>query len=116
MIPVLTRHTEAVPLYEAVVAELRLRGFAGDLTVSIPHQGTGTEIGRIADAVQVFKDSLIRMKRLEEETALARAGAEAQRRQAMHEMADGFERAVGGIVGGIAGGGLADAAVDWFLG
>ncbi|KQP73125.1 chemotaxis protein [Methylobacterium sp. Leaf113] len=74
---------------------------AGDLTVSIPHQGTGTEIGRIADAVQVFKDSLIRMKRLEEETALARAGAEAQRRQAMHEMADGFERAVGGIVGSV---------------
>ncbi|MCJ2037110.1 methyl-accepting chemotaxis protein [Methylobacterium sp. J-068] len=74
---------------------------AGDLTAEIPHQGTGTEIGRIADAIQVFKDGLIRMKRLEEETALARAGAEVQRRQAMQEMADGFERAVGAIVSAV---------------
>ncbi len=71
---------------------------AGDLSAAIPHRGTGTEIGRIADAVQVFKESLIRMKALEDETALARAGVEAQRRRAMQEMADGFERAVGGIV------------------
>ncbi|NEU12592.1 methyl-accepting chemotaxis protein [Methylobacterium sp. BTF04] len=73
----------------------------GDLAVAIPHQGSGTEIGRIADAVQVFKDGLLRMKALEEETVLARAGAEAQRRQAMRDMADGFERAVGGIVGSV---------------
>ncbi|KQO74097.1 methyl-accepting chemotaxis protein [Methylobacterium sp. Leaf88] len=71
---------------------------AGNLAVTVPHQGTGTEIGRIADAVQVFKESLIRMKALEADTASARAGAEAQRRRAMQEMADGFERAVGGIV------------------
>ncbi|WP_238314846.1 MCP four helix bundle domain-containing protein, partial [Methylobacterium organophilum] len=53
---------------------------ADDLSVQIPHQGARTEIGRIADAVQVFKTRLIRMKALEEETALARAGAEAQRK------------------------------------
>ncbi|MBE7247220.1 MAG: hypothetical protein INR63_19945, partial [Actinomycetospora chiangmaiensis] len=34
MIPVLTRHTEAVPLYATACAELRLRGFEGDLTLS----------------------------------------------------------------------------------
>jgi methyl-accepting chemotaxis protein len=73
----------------------------GDLTAVIPNQGNGTEIGRIADAVQVFKDGLIRMKYLEEETTLARAGAEAQRRQGMRDMADSFERAVGGIVGSV---------------
>ena len=72
---------------------------AGDLAVTIPHQGARTEIGGIANAVQVFKDGLIRMKRLEEETVLARAGAEAQRKQAMRDMADGFETAVGVIVG-----------------
>ncbi|GJE40853.1 methyl-accepting chemotaxis protein [Methylobacterium soli] len=71
----------------------------GDLAVTVPHQGVKTEIGRIADAVAVFKDGLVRMRRLEEETALARAGAEAQRKAAMREMADAFERAVGGIVG-----------------
>ncbi len=71
---------------------------AGDLSVTIPHQKARTEIGRIADAVQVFKDGLLRMKALEEETALARAGAEAQRKSAMRTMADGFEAAVGGII------------------
>ncbi len=71
---------------------------AGDHTVAIPHRGARTEIGTLADGVQVFKDSLIRMRRLEEETAAARAGAEAQRKAATREMADRFERAVGGIV------------------
>ena len=71
---------------------------AGDLTVTIPHQGHRTEIGRIADAVQVFKEGLIRMRTLEQETAAARAGAEAQRKAAMREMAERFERAVGGVV------------------
>ncbi|MFY9293671.1 MAG: methyl-accepting chemotaxis protein [Methylorubrum rhodinum] len=71
---------------------------AGDHTVAIPHRGARTEIGTIADGVQVFKDSLIRIRRLEEESDAARAGAEAQRKAATREMADGFERAVGGIV------------------
>jgi methyl-accepting chemotaxis protein len=72
---------------------------AGDAAVVVPHQGERTEIGVIAAAVQVFKENLIHTRQLEEETALARAGAEAQRKAAMREMADGFERAVGGIVG-----------------
>ncbi|KQP39340.1 methyl-accepting chemotaxis protein [Methylobacterium sp. Leaf106] len=71
---------------------------AGDLSVTIPHRNARTEIGRIADAVQVFKDGLHRMKALEDETVLARAGAEAQRKAAMRSMADGFESAVGGII------------------
>jgi methyl-accepting chemotaxis protein len=71
----------------------------GDLTVSIPHQGQKTEIGTIANAVQVFKNGLIRMKALEEETAVARLEAEEQRKAGMRQMADGFEAAVGGIIG-----------------
>ncbi|GJD45807.1 hypothetical protein AFCDBAGC_3684 [Methylobacterium cerastii] len=70
----------------------------GDLGVAIPLQGTRTEMGRVADAVQVFKDALLRMRALEADTALARAGAEAQRKDAMRQMADTFERSVGGIV------------------
>ena len=72
---------------------------AGDASVSIPHQGARTEIGMIAAAVQVFKNNLIRTRQLEEETALARASAEEQRKAGMRQMADGFEQAVGGIVG-----------------
>ncbi|WP_264831269.1 hypothetical protein, partial [Klebsiella aerogenes] len=67
--------------------------------MSIPGSGRRDEIGAMAGAVQVFKDNLIRSRALEEEASLARAGAEAQRKAAMREMADGFEAAVGGIIG-----------------
>jgi methyl-accepting chemotaxis protein len=70
----------------------------GDLAVAVPHQGAKTEIGTIADAVQIFKDGLIRMKALEEETAQARLAAEAQRKAGMRQMADAFEQSVGGII------------------
>jgi methyl-accepting chemotaxis protein len=73
----------------------------GDLTVTVPHQGEKTEIGTIADAVQVFKNSLIHMKALEEETAEARLAAEKQRKAGMRQMADSFEQAVGGIIGSV---------------
>lgn len=71
----------------------------GELGVMVPHQGAKTEIGRIADAVQIFKDNLTAMRQLEEETALARVSAEEQRKAGMREMAERFERSVGGIVG-----------------
>ncbi|MGE7155785.1 methyl-accepting chemotaxis protein [Methylorubrum rhodesianum] len=70
----------------------------GDASVEIPFRERREEIGAMAKAVQVFKDNLIRTRALEEESALARAGAEAQRKAAMREMADSFERAVSGIV------------------
>ncbi|WP_411903984.1 methyl-accepting chemotaxis protein [Methylorubrum thiocyanatum] len=81
------------------VVEPMKRIASGDLTVEIPHRGARTEIGMIADAVQVFKDGLIRMRSMEEEAASARAGTEAQRKRAMRELADSFEAAVGGIIG-----------------
>ena len=70
----------------------------GDAAVEIPFRERREEVGAMANAVQVFKDNLIRTRALEEESALARAGAEAQRKAAMREMADSFERAVSGIV------------------
>ena len=81
------------------VVEPMKRLASGDLTAEIPHRGARTEIGTIADAVQVFKDGLIRMRSMEEEAASARAGTEAQRKRTMRELADGFEAAVGGIIG-----------------
>ncbi|MGE7415501.1 methyl-accepting chemotaxis protein, partial [Methylobacterium tarhaniae] len=73
----------------------------GDAETAIPGAGRRDELGAMAGALAVFRDNMIRTRRLEEETALARAGAEAQRRQATREMADAFERAVGGIVGAV---------------
>jgi len=74
----------------------------GDAASPVPFRDRHDEIGAMAAAVQVFKENLIRARALEEETALARASAELQRKAAMHEMAHGFEQAVSGIVGMVA--------------
>ncbi|TNC12394.1 methyl-accepting chemotaxis protein [Methylobacterium terricola] len=87
------------PLGAMTGAMRRLAG--GEAATAIPGAARRDELGAMAGALAVFRDNLLRTRRLEEETALARAGAEAQRRQAMREMADGFERAVGGIVGAV---------------
>ncbi|MGU3540186.1 methyl-accepting chemotaxis protein [Methylobacterium sp. A54F] len=70
----------------------------GDTGAPVPFTARRDEIGAMAGAVAVFRDSAIRARALEEETALARAGAEAQRKAALRTMADAFERAVGGVV------------------
>jgi methyl-accepting chemotaxis protein len=72
---------------------------AGDTTVTVPGADRRDEIGAMAAAVQVFKDNLIHTRQLEEETAQARLAAEEQRKAGMRQMADGFEAAVGGIIG-----------------
>ncbi|MCP2082256.1 UNVERIFIED_ORG: methyl-accepting chemotaxis protein [Methylorubrum zatmanii] len=71
----------------------------GNTTVAVPHAGERSEIGEMAGAVQIFKDNLVRSRQLEAETAEARLAAEQQRKAGMRQMADGFEQAVGGIVG-----------------
>ena len=72
---------------------------AGDLSREVPGVERRDEIGAMATAAQVFKDNLIRTRALEAETAQARLAAEEVRKAGMRQMADGFERAVGGIVG-----------------
>ncbi|MET0368516.1 MAG: MCP four helix bundle domain-containing protein, partial [Methylobacterium sp.] len=71
---------------------------AGDLDAQIPAYRATTEIGTIAEAIRVFKDGLIRMRHLEEETAQARLAAEEQRKIGMRQLADRFESAMGGII------------------
>jgi methyl-accepting chemotaxis protein len=71
----------------------------GDVSVEIPASGYRNEIGAMAAAVLVFKDNLIRSRALEAETARVRAEAEAQRKAGLRQMAEAFERAVGGIIG-----------------
>ncbi|MGU3362591.1 methyl-accepting chemotaxis protein [Methylobacterium sp. M6A4_1b] len=74
----------------------RLAG--GDTAVDIPSRTRRDEIGDMAAAVSVFRDNLLQTRKLEEETVLARSGAEAQRKAAMRAMAESFEGAVGGII------------------
>jgi methyl-accepting chemotaxis protein len=85
------------PIERMTAAMRRLAG--GDAESEIPYGARRDEIGAMAGAVQVFRENLLRTRQLEAETALARASAEEQRRAGMRQMADGFEAAVGGIVG-----------------
>jgi methyl-accepting chemotaxis protein len=71
---------------------------AGDTYLEVPARDRDDEIGAMAQAVEVFKDNLIRTRQLEAEAEAARQTAEAQRRAGMHELAGRFEAAVGGLV------------------
>ena len=81
------------------MTDIMTRLAKADIGFEIPFRQRKDEVGAMATAVQVFKDNLIRTHQLEEETVLARASAEEQRKAGMRQMADGFEAAVGGIVG-----------------
>jgi methyl-accepting chemotaxis protein len=70
----------------------------GDVSAEIPFKENTNEIGAMAGAVQVFKDNMIRSRELESEAAAASTRAQGERKRAMSEMAEQFERTVGGIV------------------
>jgi methyl-accepting chemotaxis protein len=74
----------------------RLSG--GDTDVAIPGRGRGDEVGTMAKAVEVFRQSMIEADRLRAEQAAAEQRAASQRRADMHKVADEFEAAVGEIV------------------
>ena len=81
------------------MAAVMRRLAADDLDVVVAGSERQDEIGAMAAAVQVFKDNLIRTRTLEAETARARARPRSSARAGMRQMADGFEGAVGGIIG-----------------
>ena len=60
------------------------------------------EIGDLARALLVFGDNAREMDRLQAEQEAAKAGAEAERRKVMMDMADRFEAEIGQIVRGLA--------------
>ncbi|HEX8663159.1 MAG TPA: methyl-accepting chemotaxis protein [Beijerinckiaceae bacterium] len=79
----------------SVVAPMRALA-AGDLIVEIPHRGEASEVGAIADAVEVFKEALVEKKRLD--AAAADEGrAKARRAQRLDEIARRFEGSVGAL-------------------
>ncbi|WP_298951873.1 HAMP domain-containing methyl-accepting chemotaxis protein [uncultured Methylobacterium sp.] len=86
----------ARPLAAMTAAMVRLA--EGDTAVAVPGRGRRDEVGAMAGAVAVFKESLARSRTLQEEADLARVGVEAQRRTAMHALADDFEARIGRFV------------------
>ncbi len=69
----------------------------GRLETAIPGLERGDEIGKMAVALQVFRDSMIEMEKLRADQQAQRAAAEAERRAAMHGVAERLETTIGAI-------------------
>jgi methyl-accepting chemotaxis protein len=69
----------------------------GELSADIPHQGEATEIGRIASALQIFKQALI-AKKASDEAANAETAIKAARAQRVAAATGNFEVMIGELV------------------
>jgi methyl-accepting chemotaxis protein len=73
----------------------------GELSVEIPHRGEATEIGRIASALQVFKEALVAQK-ASDDAANADRAVSAARAQTISAATGDFEVMIGELVGSLA--------------
>ena len=80
----------------SIVSPMQALG-KGDLTADVPHQGEKTEIGAMADTLQVFKDALI-AKKAADEAAAADAEAKIERGRRVDNITREFESMIGEIV------------------
>lgn len=80
----------------SIVAPMQSLG-KGDLTAAVPHQGEKTEIGAMADALQVFKQALID-KRDADAAAAADAEEKIRRGERVNAITKSFENMIGEIV------------------
>jgi methyl-accepting chemotaxis protein len=81
----------------------RMRSLAdGALDAAIPGVERGDEVGAMAATVQVFKDNALRIRDLEKVEAESQARIAAERRTAMENLANDFEKSVNGIVRSVA--------------
>ena len=72
----------------------------GDLSAEVPHQGEKTEIGQMADALQIFKEALI-AKRAADEAAAKDAEAKIERGRRVDSITSEFEQMIGDIVNNV---------------
>ncbi|MCB2184280.1 MAG: HAMP domain-containing protein [Desulfobulbaceae bacterium] len=70
----------------------------GNINVNIPAQDRSDEIGKMADAVQIFKENAIERQRLEEEKESDKKHAEQEKIKLMNQMADDFETTIGSLI------------------
>ena len=83
----------------SIVAPMKSLG-EGDLGAVVPHQGEKTEIGTMADTLQVFKDALI-AKKAADEAAAADAEAKIARGRRVDAITRDFEKLIGELVGSL---------------
>ncbi len=80
----------------SIVAPMQALG-KGDLAAQVPHQGEKTEIGSMADSLQVFKEALI-AKKAADEAAARDADAKIERGRRVDGITREFESMIGEIV------------------
>ena len=71
---------------------------SGDTSVEVPLRGEKTEMGEIADAVQVFKVGMLEREALQNEMAERETKAAEEKQRAMNQLAEEFESQVGQLV------------------
>ena len=76
---------------------------AGELDQPIPGGESRDEIGRMARAVEVFRDNALAVRRMESEATTQREAAEADRARMMSELAGRFEQGMQGVIAGVGG-------------
>ncbi|MEW6642108.1 MAG: methyl-accepting chemotaxis protein [Pseudomonadota bacterium] len=83
----------------SIIAPMRALS-GGDLTAEVKHQGEKTEIGQMADTLQIFKDALI-AKRDADAAAAVEAEAKIARGQRVDNITRQFETVIGELVGSL---------------
>jgi methyl-accepting chemotaxis protein len=84
------------PMTRMTAVMARLAG--GGLDIEIPSLSRSDEVGAIARAVQVFRESALRVQAMESEQTQLKLKVEEDRKVAMNQVADGFEQAIGKII------------------
>jgi len=74
---------------------------SGNLAIAVSGIERKDEVGEVARSVEVFKQGLAETERLRQEQEETKKRNEAERRQAMLDLADRFESSVGGVVEGV---------------
>ncbi len=73
----------------------------GNLDVKVPSLGQKDEVGRLAAALEKFKEAGLENRRLQAEQKETEKRAEVEKKKALNQMADSFEASVKGVVQGV---------------
>ncbi|WP_445376367.1 methyl-accepting chemotaxis protein [Niveispirillum fermenti] len=101
----------ALSLYVAIITITRPLGAVtdamdkvarGDLALSVPGLDRGDEVGRLATGLEQFRQNALESRRMREQMEEAEKQAAADRRRALHQMADQFESSVSSVVSQVA--------------
>ncbi len=76
---------------------------AGELDQPIPGGESRDEIGRMARAVEIFRENALAVRRMEREATAQREATEADRTRMMAELAGRFEQGMQGVITGVGG-------------